>query len=241
MPDGGCLTISTGLHDEPQNPDLAAGTYVCVTVEDTGEGMKPEVLARALEPFFSTKPVGKGTGLGLAQVYGIAQQSGGTVRIHSREGLGTKVHMLLPRVEPAEPSAIPEPAAADRAPDVTARAQILVIDDDPEVRGFLTHALVELGHQVVACDCAEAGLEQMAHRRPDLALIDFAMPGMNGAQLALIARERYPDLRIAFVTGYAESQQMEAALGVSAAVLRKPFTMDQLAQIIARQMAPDSA
>jgi CheY-like chemotaxis protein len=211
MPDGGCLTISTGLHDEPQGPDLAAGTYVCVTVEDTGEGMKPEVLARALEPFFSTKPVGKGTGLGLAQVYGIAQQSGGTVRIHSREGLGTKVHMLLPRVAPAEPSGRSEPVTADRHPEVAARAQILVIDDDPEVRGFLTHALVELGHQVIACDCAEAGLEQMAHRQPDLALIDFAMPGMNGAQLALIARERYPDLRIAFVTGYAESEQMEAA------------------------------
>jgi PAS domain S-box-containing protein len=238
MPEGGCLTISTGLHEEPQGPDLAAGTYVCVTVEDSGEGMTPEVLARALEPFFSTKPVGKGTGLGLAQVYGIAQQSGGTVRIHSKIGEGTKVHMLLPRVDAAEPVRVEGAEAVARQPEASARAEILVIDDDPEVRAFLNHALVELGHQVIACDCAEAGLEQLARGRPDLALIDFAMPGMNGAQLALIARERHPGLRIAFVTGYAETEQLEAALGSGAAVLRKPFTMNQLAEIIARKLAP---
>jgi CheY-like chemotaxis protein len=237
MPDGGCLAISTGLHDEPQGPDLAAGTYVCISVRDNGHGMAPDVLARALEPFFSTKPVGKGTGLGLAQVYGIAQQSGGTVRIDSQIGAGTKVHLLLPRVQPADPARAAEPAGPEHVPGPGTRAEILVVDDDPDVRSFLTHALVELGHQVVACDCAEAGLEQLARGRPDLALIDFAMPGMNGAQLAAAAKQLHPQLRIAFVTGYAETGQLEAAVGPDAAVLRKPFTIDQLAEIIERQLA----
>jgi PAS domain S-box-containing protein len=236
MPDGGRLTISTALHEEPQGPDLAAGTYVCLTVEDNGQGMPPEVLARATEPFFSTKPVGKGTGLGLAQVYGIAQQSGGTARIHSIEGVGTKVHLLLPHVAGAELAVggAGETSQAVRRP--SGRATILVVDDDPDVRSFLTHALVELGHEVIACDCAEAGLEQMARGQPDLALIDFAMPGMNGAQLALAAKQLYPAMRIAFVTGYAESEQLDAALGGNAAVLRKPFSMDQLADLIGSQL-----
>jgi PAS domain S-box-containing protein len=236
MPDGGRLTIGTSLHEEAPGPDVAAGSYVCLTVEDSGQGMPPEVLARAMEPFFSTKPVGKGTGLGLAQVYGIAQQSGGTVRIHSRLGEGTKVHVLLPSVAPAAPAqavAGNSPAAA-RTP--AALAEILVVDDDPDVRGFLAQALAELGPQVVACESAEAALEQMARRQPDLALIDFAMPGMNGAQLAQAARRLYPGLRIAFVTGYAESEQLEAALGRGAAVLRKPFSIDQLADLIAQQI-----
>jgi CheY-like chemotaxis protein len=236
MPDGGRLTISTALHEEPQGPDLAAGTYVCLTVEDNGQGMPPEVLARATEPFFSTKPVGKGTGLGLAQVYGIAQQSGGIARIHSIEGVGTKVHLLLPHVAGAELAVggAGETSQAVRRP--SGRATILVVDDDPDVRSFLTHALVELGHEVIACDCAEAGLEQMARGQPDLALIDFAMPGMNGAQLALAAKQLYPAMRIAFVTGYAESEQLDAALGGNAAVLRKPFSMDQLADLIGSQL-----
>jgi CheY-like chemotaxis protein len=198
--------------------------------------MPPEVLARAMEPFFSTKPVGKGTGLGLAQVYGIAQQSGGTVRIHSTPGEGTRVHVLLPHVAPPEaPAAVADEGGLSHA-QPSGRATILVVDDDPDVRGFLTHALVELGHEVIACDCAEAALEQMARGQPDLALIDFAMPGMNGAQLALTAKQLYPVMRVAFVTGYGESEQMDLALGGRAAVLRKPFTLDQLAELIGKQM-----
>jgi signal transduction histidine kinase len=236
MPDGGRLTISTSLHVEPHGPDLAAGTYVCLTVEDNGQGMPPGVLARATEPFFSTKPVGKGTGLGLAQVYGIAQQSGGTARIHSREGGGTKVHLLLPHVVPPEQSGAAPEVHPERVREPSGSATIVVVDDDPDVRSFLTHALVELGHEVIACDCAEAGLEQMARGQPDLALIDFAMPGMNGAQLAQAAKQLYPNMRIAFVTGYAESEQLDSALGGSAAVLRKPFSMNQLADLIGEQM-----
>jgi PAS domain S-box-containing protein len=238
MPDGGCLTISTGLHEEPENPDLAAGAYVCITVSDTGQGMPPDVLARATEPFFSTKPIGKGTGLGLAQVYGIARQSGGTVRIESREGEGTAVHILLPQVaadrrRPGQATIRAETGAAVKAE----AAEILVVDDDPEVRQFLTHALVELGHRVVACDCAEAALEELARSGHDLVMIDFAMPGMNGAQLAEEIRRRRPDQRLVFVTGYAETGQIEKAAGPGAALLRKPFSIDQLASLLDRVRA----
>jgi len=235
MPEGGRLTIRTSLHDEPEGPDLKAGTYVCIAVEDDGTGMPQHVLARATEPFFSTKPVGKGTGLGLAQVYGIAHQSGGTVRIESREGAGTKVHILLPHLAVDARDAAPsdgmrsEPASAPAAP-----ADILVIDDDPDVRQFLTHALVELGHRVVACDCAEAGLDRLNRAEADLVLIDFAMPGMNGAQLARTIRANRPEQRIVFVTGYAESEQLEGAVGAEVEVLRKPFSIDQLVMMVER-------
>jgi len=235
MPEGGRLTIRTSLHEEPEGPDVKAGTYVCIGVEDNGHGMKPEVLARATEPFFSTKPVGKGTGLGLAQVYGIAHQSGGTVRIESREGAGTKVHILLPHldVEARPADAAPAETAASPAGPAAA-ADILVIDDDADVRQFLAQALAELGHRVVACDCAEAGLDRLNRAEADLVLIDFAMPGMNGAQLARTIRAARPDQRIVFVTGYAESEQLESAVGSEVEVLRKPFSIDQLTQMLER-------
>ena len=239
MPDGGCLTISTSLRLEDEQPDMKAGRYVCISVADTGEGMPPHVLARAMEPFFSTKPVGKGTGLGLAQVYGIAHQSGGTVRLHSRQGEGTRVDILLPRADAPE-AAAPRPDA-ERPSTAVERtgADILVIDDDPEVRHFLTHALVELGHRVESCDCAEAGLARLSGGgAPDLVLVDFAMPGMNGAELALEIRARDPGQRIVFVTGYAESEQLEAALGSDVPVLRKPFRIGELSAIISRHAGP---
>jgi PAS domain S-box-containing protein len=238
MPDGGKLKISTGLREEPEGPDLKAGTYVCISVVDDGEGMAPHVLERAMEPFFSTKPVGKGTGLGLAQVYGIAQQSGGTVRIESREGQGTSVHLLLPHVAPAPMEAEgPVEAAREDRPN-SASATVLVIDDDPEVRNFLMHALVELGHEVELCDCAEAGLARLKNGSPDLVMIDFAMPGMNGAHLAQQIRADDPRQRIAFVTGFAETEQLEAAVGPNVPVLRKPFRMAELADLVAGAAPP---
>ncbi|HEY0114994.1 MAG TPA: PAS domain-containing protein [Allosphingosinicella sp.] len=234
MPEGGSLTISTSLQEEPDGPDLGAGTYVRISVVDTGEGMEPHVLARAMEPFFSTKPVGKGTGLGLAQVYGIAHQSGGSVRIESEPGAGTRVDILLPSAQAADARAGAEAQSAlPGSRDQAGEAEILVIDDDPEVRTFLTDALTELGHRVVACDCAQTGLEQLSRARPDLILIDFAMPGMNGAQLAQAIRIQHPDQRIVFVTGYAETEQLEAAVGRDVPVLRKPFSIGDLSAMIA--------
>jgi PAS domain S-box-containing protein len=233
---GGVLTISTACTEEALgSPDLEPGAYVCVTVADTGAGMAPDILARAIEPFFSTKPLGKGTGLGLAQVYGVAQQSGGTLRIESREGEGTKVHILLPRAPAAQASdGAPAGDTPARAPEPqTPRARILVVDDDPDVRGFLEDVLDDLGHEVTACDGGPAALAHVQRDCPDLLLLDFAMPGMNGAEVAREVRARCPTLPIVFVTGYAESEQLEAALGSDVMVLRKPFSVDELAAAVA--------
>jgi PAS domain S-box-containing protein len=237
MEGGGLITIATACVEESGAPDIEPGAYVRVTVADTGTGMKPEILARALEPFYSTKPLGKGTGLGLAQVYGIAQQSGGTVRIESEEGKGTQVHILLPRSRGEAASADETRPGAPAPGPGSARRRILVVDDDPDVRAFLEDALDELGHDVAACDCGEAALAEVARDCPDLILLDFAMPGMNGADVAREVRASCPDVPIVFVTGYAESEQLEAALGRDVKVLRKPFTVDELAASIAENAA----
>jgi PAS domain S-box-containing protein len=235
MADGGTLTISTSLAREPESLDLDAGDYICVAVADTGTGMSPEILARATEPFFSTKPFGKGTGLGLAQVYGIARQSRGTLRIESKEGEGTIVRLLLPRVtgEIAGDGAGGETETPAPAAGETASAHILVVDDDADVRAFLADILGALGHRVETVDGAEAALAALAGAAPDLALLDFAMPGMNGAELARAARKLHPGLPIVFVTGFAESDQLEGALGAAVPVLKKPFGVEELTAIIA--------
>ncbi|MEA3017021.1 MAG: hypothetical protein QOI38_1743 [Sphingomonadales bacterium] len=235
MPKGGLLSISTACVEEPGGPDLEGGAYVCVSVEDDGEGMAPDVLARAIEPFFSTKPLGKGTGLGLAQVYGIAKQSGGTMRIDSAPGKGTRVRIVLPRAPAAGAAEGAGEGGAATMPEAapTPAIRILVVDDDADVRGFLADALDELGHQVSACDCGEAAIVEVDRSCPDLLLLDFAMPGMNGAEAAREIRSLCPGLPIVFVTGYAESEQLERALGRDVKVLRKPFSIDELLAVIA--------
>jgi PAS domain S-box-containing protein len=233
MPDGGTLTISTDRTTLDEAPDLPAGDYVRISVADTGLGMAPDVLARATEPFYSTKPLGKGTGLGLAQVYGIAQQAGGTLRIASTEGKGTTDSILLPASGAPAAGASEEPgrSAAGRA-GAAAGARVLIVDDDSDVRAFLAESLEGLGCTIVAAASGADGLRALRDWRPDLALIDYAMPGMNGAEAARAAREIHPDLPIVFVTGYAESEQLESALGGDVPVLRKPFTLEQLASAV---------
>jgi PAS domain S-box-containing protein len=235
---GGTLTISTGLSSEPDSVELEAGDYVFVAVADTGQGMSPEVAARAIEPFFSTKPLGRGTGLGLAQVYGIARQSGGTLRIESREGEGTTVRLLLPRAEGAfEAEEKEAEARVDAAGAAGPGGRIFVVDDDADVREFLADSLVSLGHRVVTLAGAEAALDALEAGPPDLMLIDFAMPGMNGAELARETRARFPGLPIVFVTGFAESDQIEGACGAGVPILRKPFGIDELAAAVSAALA----
>ncbi|MBA3675955.1 MAG: PAS domain S-box protein [Sphingosinicella sp.] len=238
MPDGGTLTISTGRTFLSDEPDVEPGDYICVSVADTGTGMTPEVLARATEPFFSTKPTGKGTGLGLAQVYGIARQSGGTLRIESEAGKGTIVHLLLPSVAGDERSAS-ETAKTERPAVVQSQpagASILVVDDDPDVRDFLNDILQNLGHKVVTAASGEEGLDRLGEQEPDLMLLDYAMPTMNGAEVARAARKSHPNMPIIFVTGYAESEQIDRALEGDAAILRKPFGMADLAALLEQKL-----
>jgi PAS domain S-box-containing protein len=233
MPEGGTLTISTDRARLDEAPDHPAGEFVRITVADTGSGMPPDVLARATEPFYSTKPLGKGTGLGLAQVYGIAQQAGGTLRIDSEEGRGTSVHILLPASAAPPPAEVEEARRSAPSPQgAAAGASVLVVDDDADVRAFLAESLEGLGCTVVVAASGPEGLAALGGWRPDLALIDYAMPGMNGAEAARAARAIHPGLPIVFVTGYAESEQLESALGCDVPVLRKPFTLAQLASAV---------
>ena len=232
MPDGGTLTISTSHVEVGSAPDLDGGAYVRVSVCDTGEGMPADVLQRAVEPFFSTKPVGKGTGLGLAQVYGIAHQSGGTLRIESEVGRGTTVHILLPTAV----AEAPDPGSGDgevrsQMSDGTS-ATVLVVDDDNDVREFLAVSLDSLGYNVVEASSGREGLDKLAARAPDLILLDYAMPGMHGGEVARAARLSHPHVPIVFVTGYAATDQIVAALGHDVPMLRKPFSVAQLAATV---------
>jgi CheY-like chemotaxis protein len=230
MPRGGTLTISLESRRIYGREGLLDGDYVAIRVADTGIGMSEEVMARAFEPFFTTKPVGQGSGLGLSMVFGMAQQSGGTVKIESRQGEGTTIIILLRSVA-AEPEAEPlsEFASQERA-DALAGLHVLVVDDEPGVREIVTDMLNQLG-----CRVTTAGSGDRA--QPQAVLLDFAMPGMNGADLAEAVLARRPETRIVFATGYAQSSAIEAVLGDRAIVLRKPFSPHALVEALQAAMA----
>lgn len=238
MPFGGSLTIRTSNEElgRPQKPEHPApGAYVAVSVTDTGTGMEPEVLARAFEPFFTTKEVGKGSGLGLSQVLGVAQQLGGGVAITSQPHKGTTVRVYLPRtsaaVTPTSPVSLP-------GGDALRGLRILLVDDDDEVRVVTQGLLVEHGAVVIAAasgDGALAGLANMG--RLDVALLDLAMPGLTGAELAQELRRRRPELPILLMTGYNEQAELAREMKTGTTVdglLQKPFRASELACAIAR-------
>jgi signal transduction histidine kinase/CheY-like chemotaxis protein len=233
MPEGGTLTVSSEVVVIAGDADLPDGEYVRVQVADTGTGMPATVLERAFEPFYTTKDVGQGTGLGLAMVYAVARQSGGTARISSTLGSGTTVSMLLPKVAAAKP-AEQEPVAAAFAS--LPRRRLLVIDDDDTVRQLLEEMLGEQGHDVTAVSEGPAGIARVEAEAFDLVLLDYAMPGMSGAQVAEALRAVRPGQPLLFITGYAETARIEAAAG-DAPVLRKPFRPEELSTAIERAIA----
>lgn len=235
MPDGGRITISAWNQTldapEPQL-DLAAGDYAVISVHDTGAGMTSEVLARVLEPFFTTKPVGKGTGLGLPMAYGFAQRSGGALEICSEPGQGTEVKIYLPRAvtETLEETPAPEKGAVDQA---RSGRRILVVDDEAPVRAVTAGFLRDCGHDVVEADGADAALRLLREGGPfDLALVDFAMPGVNGVEFARRARADRSDLPIILITGY-----FDVEVPGDIALVHKPFSNATLQAALTRAWA----
>jgi CheY-like chemotaxis protein len=239
MPDGGRLTIEAAnarLDDAyaRQHHDLAPGQYVAISVSDTGSGMPPEVVARAFDPFFTTKPLGQGTGLGLSMVYGFAKQSNGYVRIYSEPRQGTTVRIYLPRS--TEVAELDREATETHTPAVASEGStVLVVDDEPVVRMLVSEVLRDLGYRVIeAADGAQAMKILDGDRRIDLLVTDVGLPGgMNGRQLADAGRVKRPDLKVLFITGYAENAAVGSGLlegGMQ--VMTKPFAMDSLASKI---------
>jgi PAS domain S-box-containing protein len=232
MPDGGQLTLTTRntrIDNRPQRPeDPDPGEYVMLSIRDTGCGMSEDVLAKVFEPFFTTKDIGKGSGLGLAQVFGFAKQSGGGVRIDTTPGRGTQVAVYLPAVKDQIVSEPVIPTLGQPVSDSGRNRTVLLVDDDHLVRDMLGDVLRQYGYQVRQAHSGEQALA-LLDDEIDLLLTDFAMPEFNGAQLALAARERYPRLPVVFLTGYAELQGLELPGSV---VVQKPAQGDELARVL---------
>ncbi|SFU85851.1 PAS domain S-box-containing protein [Methylobacterium sp. 174MFSha1.1] len=234
MPGGGTVTIRTEnltIDDEMALLLLVRpGAYAVVQMQDTGLGMPPEILARVMEPFFTTKEEGRGTGLGLAMVYGFAKQSGGTVRITSEVGQGTNVRLLFPATDQA---VVAERRPAPRATDRTGTETILVVDDRTDVAETARVILDDFGYTVLVAHGAEEALDLLdSSGKVDLLFSDLIMPGgMNGVLLARAARERQPRIKVLLTTGYAEASiERTDAGGSEFEIINKPYRRMELAR-----------
>ena len=247
MPDGGRLTIETAnarldaAYAATQR-DVTPGQYISISVSDTGVGMTAEVLERAVDPFFTTKPTGQGTGLGLSMIYGFAKQSNGHLRIYSEPGKGTTVRLYLPRYRGDGAAALHH--EADKTETIVAGKgeTVLVVDDEPIVRMLIIDVLTDLGYTAIEAADGPEGLRIVqSEERIDLVVSDVGLPGgINGRQLADAARQSRPDLKVLFITGYAESAAVgHGHLEPGMQVITKPFAMDDLAAKI-RAMIEDA-
>ena len=234
MPDGGRITITTAntVLDPAagRKLELEPGEYVLLSVSDTGTGMARETVERAFDPFYTTKPLGEGTGLGLSMIYGFARQSGGQVQIDSVVGRGTTLNLYFPRVHgevPGEQESADQPVGARSSGET-----VVVVDDEPILRAIVTDVLTDFGYQTIeARDGAEGLAILESNLKVDLLITDVGLPkGMNGRQLADAARINRPDLKVLFITGYAENAVIgERRLEAGMHILTKPFEMDVLA------------
>ena len=238
MPRGGTITVTAARERVDQSvPDLASGDYVRLTVADQGDGMNQETLTRATEPFFTTKGVGKGTGLGLAMVQGLTAQSGGTLRLKSNVGVGTEVELWLPVAARHSAAATVDAVAATGAP--SGPLTILAVEDDPLILLNLVAMLEDLGHKVIKASSGQDALRQLAGAEPvDMLITDHSMPGMTGAELARRVAAERGALPIVLASGYAELPSGEGAEFVR---LAKPFGQKQLADAIERVLKAASA
>ena len=233
MPAGGVLTIRSGACRARLSSEGDEGDYLSVRLSDTGEGMSSEVAGKAVEPFFTTKERGKGTGLGLAQVYGFVRQCGGDLRIDSAPGQGASVLLLFPCARAPDEAELAE-ASSETGPGRPAsegrRRSLLVIDDDDSVRAVLVDALRGAGYEVTEARDGQSGLDALERLQPSAAIIDFIMPGMNGAEVARRARLIMPGLPVVFVSGYFDTAALDGISG--ALIVRKPIDLDGLQRTV---------
>ncbi|WP_460156886.1 ATP-binding protein [Pseudomonas sp. S2_H10] len=233
MPDGGNLVVMTSNQHLDEDfaqaqSNLDSGDYVVLSVTDTGCGMPQNIVNRAFDPFFTTKPIGQGTGLGLSMIYGFSKQSGGHVSIQSEVGKGTTVNVFLPRFGGDVPQH--PPRDVEHSPIAIHGETVLIVEDDPAVRVLVSTVLSDLGYAFVeACDGDSAVPILASAQRIDLLISDVGLPGMNGRQLAEIGRQLRPDLRVLFITGYAEHAAVRGGfLDPGMQMITKPFTFDLL-------------
>jgi PAS domain S-box-containing protein len=239
MPEGGTLTVETEnklMEDDAEAMRLAVkpGPYACVSITDTGLGMPPEIRERIMEPFFTTKPEGKGTGLGLAMVYGFVKQSGGAIEVVSEVGRGTTVRMLFPATDQA---VLAEVQPTQRAADREGTETVLVVDDRPDVAATAGMILEDFGYTVLTAIGPDEALRTLdGEARIDMLFTDLIMPGgMNGVMLARAARERQPKIRVLLTTGYAEaSLERTDTKGSEFEIIMKPYRRLDLARRVRR-------
>ncbi|AWM89090.1 PAS domain-containing protein [Microvirga sp. 17 mud 1-3] len=236
MPDGGQLTIETANAEidgaSAASLGITPGQYVAVSVADTGTGMPPEVIAHVFEPFFTTKPEGQGTGLGLAMVYGFAKQSEGHLRIESEVSKGTTIRLYLPRHHGAAVEEVSATIAAQQAVRTGAGETVLIVEDEPLIRDLITEVLQDLGYRTLAAVDGRAALKILrSHQgRIDLLVTDLGLPGINGRDLAEGAQQARPDVKVLFITGYAENAALaNGFLKPGMDLVTKPFAVDALA------------
>jgi CheY-like chemotaxis protein len=239
MPHGGVLTMTTrNVHlDElavRSRVALGPGRYLELTVSDNGSGMTPDVQERAFDPFFSTKPQGKGTGFGLATVYGIARQMGGEASIYSEVGVGTSLHLHLPAADAAAPADVPAPLATPVA-KVVAGQRILLVEDEGLLREALDRTLSGAGYVVESATTGEEALA-LLHEPPDLLVSDVTLPAMGGPELALRLRMLAPGLPVLLMSGYA-AHQLPPELAGSVLLMDKPFPARELLARVAEMLA----
>ena len=243
MPQGGRLrletrNVSVNRQTPAGQPFVAPGEYIALLVRDTGNGMDAETQARVFEPFFTTKEKGKGTGLGLATVYGIVKQSGGYIWAESEIGAGSVFQTLLPRIaQPADP-----PHIVQQAPDFTSGGEtILLVEDDPAVRRMASEVLLSTGYRVLAAPSGADALRIAAKHegRLDLLLTDVVMSGMTGPELARQFISQFPRICILYISGYTDDAiERHSVRGRTVRVLQKPFTHDTLAQSVRETLGP---
>ena len=245
MPDGGILTLATrdvrlSSAELAGQDEVEPGDFVEISVTDTGTGMTPEVLTHAFEPFYTTKPIGQGTGLGLSQIYGFVRQSGGLVRLESSPDRGTTMRLFLPRhLQGAAVQPTQAPSQDDKSEG--AGKVVVLVEDAEGVRELIAEALREQGYIVLDAEDGPAALRLFAgHVRVDILVTDVGLPGMNGRQVAEAARERWPGLPVLFITGYAGSM-LDGQLARGMEVISKPFTLDALAAKLGRMAETSSS